>query len=273
MKVTFYGVRGSTPSPSEANRRYGGNTSSLAVQAGDEFPVMLDLGTGARQCGEEMDVPFVGSIFVTHLHWDHIQGLPFFGPILRPGASATFYGPEQSEGTLREAIDSFIRPPLFPVMIEHLPCEFDAIAIGDETVQVGSLSVISRQVPHIGETNGYRVEHEGRSVVYIPDHQQPPDPDVIDPLVVELCQDADVLIHDAQYTSDEFVMKSDWGHCTIDYAMHVAQRCGVRKLVLFHHDPSHDDDTLDALFESAIAKGAAMGLDVVGAFEGLELTI
>jgi phosphoribosyl 1,2-cyclic phosphodiesterase len=273
VRATFYGVRGSTPSPSEANRRYGGNTSSLTVEVGDDVPMMFDIGTGARQCGVGMDEPFVGSIFVTHLHWDHIQGLPFFGPMLRPGASATFYGPVQPEGTLREAIDCFVRPPLFPVTLDQLPCEFKTIAITDDSVEVGLATVVSRQVPHVGETNGYRVEHEGKSMVYIPDHQQPMDPDFIDPGVVELCQDADVLIHDAQYTPDEFVIKSDWGHCTIDYAIHVAHRCSVRKLVLFHHDPSHDDDTLDALFEMAIAKGAALGLEIVGAFEGLELNI
>ena len=150
MRLTFHGVRGSTPSPCEQNRRYGGNTSSVVVHPDGEGPILLDLGTGARQYGLTMNEPFSGAIFVTHLHWDHIQGFPFFGPMLRPGADVTFYGPIQPNESLREALDSFIRPPLFPVTIDMLPCDFEAIAIANDEVQVGNARVMSREVPHTG---------------------------------------------------------------------------------------------------------------------------
>lgn len=273
MKVKFHGVRGSTPSPCDSNRRYGGNTSSVSVHVGDENPIMLDLGTGAREFGLAMGRPFDGAVFVTHLHWDHIQGLPFFGPMIMPGGSTTVYGPPQEDGTLRQALDSFVRPPLFPVTIDALPSDIEAVAIGDETVDLGYASVMSRSVPHVGVTNGYRVEVDGKSVAYIPDHQQPQDPTSIGQGVAELCQDADVLIHDAQYTPAEFETKSDWGHCTIEYAMHVASTCDVKTLVLFHHDPAHDDVTLDRLIAEAKAAGELVGLEVVGAYEGLELAL
>lgn len=273
MKLTFHGVRGSTPSPCDQNRRYGGNTSSVAVQIDDESPILLDLGTGARQMGMEMCEPFVGSILVTHLHWDHIQGLPFFGPMLRPGAAVKLYGPIQAQGSLREALDVFVQPPLFPVMISDLPCDFEAIGVDDEQFVVGSASVTSRTVPHVGETVGYRITHGARSVTYIPDHQQPLDTSTIDANVAELCDGVDVLIHDAQYTPEEFEQKSTWGHCTIDYSVHVAAACGVKKLVLFHHDPAHNDDWLDELTAAAAVRGAERGVEVIAAHEGLSLEV
>ena len=271
--MTFHGVRGSTPSPCEANRRYGGNTSSVAVDIGDGSPILLDLGTGVRPLGAMLSGPFVGTIFVTHLHWDHVQGLPFFAPLLEPDSSATIYGPAQTDGSLAGAIEAFIRPPYFPVALDELPCSIDVVEIGDESVNVGSATVMARSVPHVGDTNGYRIDHGGSSVAYIPDHQQPEDAEFIDPNVEELCDSADLLIHDAQYTPAEFVQKSTWGHCTIDYAIHVASSCRVRKLVLFHHDPAHGDDMLDELSAAAAERGAASGVEVVAAYESMSLDV
>ncbi len=273
MRVTFHGVRGSTPSPSKANQRYGGNTSSVAVHTGEGSPILLDLGTGARLFGETSADPFVGAILVTHLHWDHIQGLPFLTALLRPGASAKLYGPRQQDMSLMDAIRVFVKPPYFPVGIDDLPCDIEAIGIGDETFEVGTAVVTARLVPHVGETLGYRIDHGGRSVVYISDHQQPPDPMDIAPGVVELCRDADVLIHDAQYTPEEFAAKSDWGHCTIAYAVHVAACTGVSRLVLFHHDPSHHDELLDELAARAAELGDRFGVDVISAYEGLAIDV
>jgi len=271
--VSFYGVRGSTPSPCDANRRYGGNTSSVAVDIGDASPILLDLGTGVRELGELLDGPFIGSIFVTHLHWDHVQGLPFFSPLLSPGAVATIYGPGQQDCSLCDALEAFVRPPYFPVSMRELPCDLTTVGIGNESVHVGTAEVMSRAVPHVGETNGYRINHSGRSVAYIPDHQQPADPSEVDANVVELCRDVDLLIHDAQYTPEEFDEKSTWGHCTIDYAIHVAATSGAKKLALFHHDPSHCDDILDELTAAAIERGRERGVEVFAAREGMKLDV
>lgn len=271
--MSFYGVRGSTPSPCDANRRYGGNTSSVAVYTSDASPILLDLGTGVRELGDSLDGPFVGSIFVTHLHWDHVQGLPFFAPLLAPGAVAKIYGPYQQDCSLCEALEAFVRPPYFPVSMGELPCELTTTGIGDESVTVGAAVVMSRAVPHVGDTNGYRIEHDGRSVAYIPDHQQPDDDSEVDANVIELCCEVDLLIHDAQYTPEEFAAKSTWGHCTIDYAIQVAAKSGAKRLALFHHDPSHCDDILDELTARAIEQGRERGVEVIAAREGMTLDV
>ena len=243
------------------------------MDIGEGSPILLDLGTGVRPLGVTLSGPFVGAILVTHLHWDHVQGLPFFAPLLEPLSSATLYGPIQPEGTLTEAIEAFVRPPYFPVSLGELPGRIAAVELGDESVKVGSATVMARSVPHVGDTNGYRIDHGGSSVAYIPDHQQPLDASFIDPNVVDLCRGADLLIHDAQYTPDEFVKKSTWGHCTIDYAIHVASSCGVKKLVLFHHDPSHGDDLLDELSAAAADRGDACGVVVVAAYESMAIDV
>ena len=134
---------------------------------------------------------------------------------------------------------------------------------------VGAAHVTARPVPHVGQTVGYRVEADGASLAYVSDHQAPPGQDTVADSVLELCRDVDLLVHDAQYTPDEFATKSDWGHCTVEYTVLVAREAGVRRLCLFHHDPSHTDADLDAMFEAGRALGSAHGLDVVTASEGL----
>jgi phosphoribosyl 1,2-cyclic phosphodiesterase len=277
VNVTFYGVRGSTPCSSSTNGRYGGNTACVALESEGADPIIFDLGTGLRFWGETL--PIDGSLrahaLVTHLHWDHVQGLPFFKPTLLPGAQMDIYGPVQEGLTLEEAFGEFMRPPYFPVRIEDLAGDFRFHGLPDGHHVIGDAKVLARSVAHVGPTLGYRVEQEGVSVAYISDHQQPVDGgfDVTEG-VLELCDGADLLIHDAQYTRDEFVGKATWGHCTIDYAVHVAKESGAKRLALFHHDPGHDDDTLDALLEQARARAEAVGAgEVLCASEGLCLTL
>jgi len=144
----------------------------------------------------------------------------------------------------------------------------------DQEVAVGSAKVIARQVPHVGTTLGFRIESEGVSIAFVSDHQQPGDPVFVDPNVLELCEGVDLLIHDAQYTPDEFVMKSDWGHSTIAYAVHVAHKAGVRDLCLFHHDPLHSDDDIDRLLgEARSMKEASTLHSVIAASEGLSVDV
>lgn len=274
MRLTFHGVRGSTPCHGEEIRRYGGNTSCVELSIPGDPPLMFDLGTGLRYAGSEHgDVTSVNCL-VGHFHWDHVQGLPFYGPALRSGVSLTVHGPAQSDGRgVGETLGSIIRPPMFPVSLDEFPAHFAYVDHGDDEFSVGSAVVRSRLVPHIGPTLGYRVEWCGRSITYISDHQEPLDGQLCSPGVRELCDSADVLIHDAQYTNDDFVGHETWGHCRIDYALRLAQACSVSTLVLFHHDPARTDDLLDALAAQTEAWGREHGITVVVAREGMVVEV
>ncbi len=279
VHVTFYGVRGSTPCPCEENRRYGGNTSCVALESAGHDPIVLDLGTGLRRWGDTLphDGSFRGHGLVTHVHWDHVQGLPFFVPVLRDGASFDVYGPPPNPPgteTLAQCFEHFVAPPYFPVTIADLPGSVHFHTVRDTEFVVGDAKVTARDVPHTGVTNGYRIEQDGVVVTYISDHQMPADGshEVTD-AVLELCDGADLLIHDAQYTPEEFAEKSTWGHCTTEFAVHVAAEAGVKRLALFHHDPAHDDDFVDCLAEQASTLAGGRVDEVVAAAEGLTFVL
>jgi phosphoribosyl 1,2-cyclic phosphodiesterase len=276
LNVSFYGVRGSTPCPGPSNARYGGNTACVVVERPGEPPIILDLGTGLREYGETLphDGSFLGTALVTHLHWDHVQGLPFFVPILRDGARIDVYGPAPDDGrTLAEAFAGFMRPPYFPATVEQLPGEIEFHDLGSEDVQVGKAKVTARPVPHVGSTNGYRIDSAGRTVAYISDHQQPAGGlGSISDDVLGLCDGVDLMIHDAQYTAEEFAGKCDWGHCTVEYAVGLAREASARTLVLFHHDPVHDDDFIDCMLTTA-RRVAGPDLEVIAAYEGLTVSL
>lgn len=278
LELTFYGVRGSTPCSCDVTNGIGGNTSCVLVRSSDGGdPIVLDLGTGLRYLGNELanrphDQTFAGTALVTHLHWDHVQGIPFFVPLLRPDANLRLVGPSQPGSDLRTEIASFIRPPLFPVDLSLLPCEIDFIEMDAGTLMIGSATVRVAPVPHVGPTNGYRIDSGEASVVYIPDHQQPVDGSIEPPQsVIDLCLGADVLIHDAQYDDAEFATKATWGHSTVRYAAEVARRSDVKRLVLFHHDPAHDDAWIAAAVADA-QEWVGPDIEVIAAAEGLTLT-
>jgi len=273
IRVTFHGVRGSTPCQSDDIRRYGGNTSCVSIDAPGQDPLLLDMGTGLRYYGKQVppDPLFRGSCLLTHLHWDHVQGLPFFAPLLREGSLLDVYGPAQDDGrTLDEVVSSTIRPPLFPVSVDELPGSVTFHDTADSEFSIGQFNVMARLVPHLGPTLGFRVEWQGRSVAYLSDHQQPFDGSYsVSPGALELVEGVDLLIHDAQYTQPEFKVKATWGHCTIDYAVWLASQAGAKQLALFHHDPSRRDDDLDVLLKCAVEAGERLGVDVIAASEGL----
>lgn len=276
--ITFWGVRGSTPCPCDSNRRYGGNTACVTIERPGHDPLILDLGTGLRFFGQTQraDGSFSGTAFVTHMHWDHVQGLPFFTPVLAPGARLDVYAPRpQPDLDLASAFGEFMRPPYFPVTAEQLHGHIDFHDFDDATVEVDGARVTARTVPHVGATNGYRVEVDDVVIAYISDHQQPVDgTDTVAEGALELCDGADLVIHDAQFTAPDLAVKADWGHCTVDYAVHVAATAGASRLALFHHDPERTDDGVDALLQHAREIGAERGLtEVIAAAEGTTVAL
>lgn len=272
MGLTFYGVRGSTPCDGPEFARFGGNTSCVVLEGSGHPPVILDLGTGLRSYGRAVEsahadgstpAPFRASVLLSHLHWDHVQGLPFFAPLFRPESEVEVFGPRHDDGPLAELFAGLMCPPYFPIRPEDLAADLRFTDVGDDTFDAGAARVTSCWVPHTGPTLGFRIELAGCRIAYLPDHG----PDLhagvesaITPGVLELCDGVDVLIHDAQYTPDEYEQRSTWGHSTIDYALHVAQESGARSLALFHHDPAHSDDVLEVLVARAVDRAARLDI-------------
>ena len=278
--MTFYGVRGSCPCSGEQYVRYGGNTACVSVETAHEPPIVLDLGTGLRPLGHDIearhgiDAPVDLTAFLTHLHWDHIIGLPFCRPVLRLGGTMEIFGPPQEHGTLGEVMDRVVVPPYFPVQVGDLHGKVTFSEVSDDVVPIGSAKVTVRRVPHVGTTLGFRIDADGCSVAYVSDHQAPRDRSVIADNVLELCDRADLVIHDAQYTEEEFAAKATWGHSTFSYAVHVAAEAGARRLALFHHDPVHTDDDMDRLLETSLGHpGASCLHSVLAAEEGMSLDL
>jgi phosphoribosyl 1,2-cyclic phosphodiesterase len=273
MLVRFHGVRGSTPCHGDDIARYGGNTSCVSVIADGEDPLLFDLGTGLRYFGLGCSAPFRGTSLVSHLHWDHVQGLPFFTPLQHTETHLTVYAPSDHDGRpAAEVLASTICPPLFPIGLADFPGRIE-VREPTASFRVGGFEIETAAVPHVGEAVGYRVTHRGRSVAYISDHQQPTSGARIADGVFELCHGVDLLIHDAQYTPAEFARKSDWGHCTVEYAVWLAGEVGARRLALYHHDPTHDDAMIDRLAAGASECGRAMGVEVFAAHEGLVVNL
>lgn len=220
---------------------------------GDE-PLIVDLGTGLRALGDVLSkgvralgTPLHATALLTHLHFDHILGLPFFGPLHDPGARLTVHGPAQPKGSLKDALHAAVQPPVFPIHMEQFRGEIITVDTKDEDFSIGSAKVMARAIPHSGSTLGYRIEAEGRSMAYLSDHQAPLDRRTVPDAVLELCQGVDLLVHDGQYTDDEFSAKADWGHSTAAFAVHVAAEAQAKRLMLSHHDPSHNDRDIDRI--------------------------
>jgi phosphoribosyl 1,2-cyclic phosphodiesterase len=204
-----------------------------------------------------------------------VQGLPFFAPVHRLGMCLNVYGPSEPHESLAETFNRFMNPPFFPIRPGQLVADVVFHDVADTEFSIEDARITVRNVPHTGTTNGYRIERGGKSLAYVPDHQQPAfRTGHVAESVLDLCRDVDVLIHDAQFTPDELRVRSDWGHCTAEYAVEVARQAGARSLVMFHHDPGHDDDTMDLLVAEAAKLGAEAGLEsVTAAAEGMKLQL
>jgi phosphoribosyl 1,2-cyclic phosphodiesterase len=282
VRITYFGVRGSCPCSSDQYRRYGGNTSCVLVEVEGETPLILDLGTGLRALGDYLQgplraegMPLRATALLTHLHYDHVLGLPFFAPMREPGAELDVYGPSQEGASLEEALAGLVQPPFFPIHMAdfHGDLHFHDLD-GANELTIGTIGVKVRSVPHVGHTLGFRVEADGRSVAYLSDHQAPVDRRSVDHGVLELCDGADLVIHDAQYTDEEFVNLPDWGHSTAAYALHVARESGARRLSLFHHDPSHTDKEIDhMLVQSRRMASKEHLVEVSAAAEGVSVDL
>lgn len=279
--VSFHGVRGSTPCSCPSVQRYGGNTSCVSVETPDADPIVLDLGTGLRSWGHALGLhsavtksALTINALVTHLHLDHIQGLPFFAPLLCERTTLNIFGSAGPPESLAEAFDRIIAPPFFPIRTADLPATINFHDISLSDFPLGRASVMARPVPHVGSTNGYRLDLHGFSLAYVPDHQEPADdPTFVDDRVLELCDGADLLIHDGQYWPEELARKRRWGHSTPDYALEVARQAGVETLVLFHHDPAHDDTSVDEMVQRLRGRASEVGVsNVLAATEGARLT-
>ena len=281
LSVTFHGVRGSTPCDGPQLARYGGSTSSVSLESEGQPPILFDLGTGLRNYGTALAAEgriagFQGSVLLSHLHWDHVQGLPFFVPLHCADTILDVYGPRQIEGPLADVFEGLMRPPYFPITPGQLEGHLSFQDAGDDDFALHDAKVRSRWIRHVGPTLGYRVEWSGVTVAYLSDHGQGcgggPSDDFVPDDVLELCDGVDLLIHDAQHTPEEFERKRHWGHCTVDYALHVAKEAGARTLALFHHDPAHSDDEVDRMARVAQDTSAEMGgAEVVAAAEGMVL--
>lgn len=256
MKVRYWGVRGSVSVADAGSLRYGGNTSCVSVELSSGGHLVLDAGTGIRALGATIDpVAEPIHILLTHLHLDHISGLLFFGPLFHPGADVTIWGPP-GLGDLRGRLARYLSAPLSPVEIRELPATVRFKECAPDGWHVGDAHITCGPVIHRGPTLGYRIEEGGTTLAYIPDHEpglgQDLDSDPAEWISGHaLARGASLLIHDAQYTEAEYVGTVGWGHSRIADALSFARRTEAERVALFHHDPGHDDDAMDALADEA----------------------
>jgi phosphoribosyl 1,2-cyclic phosphodiesterase len=260
MRVKIWGARGSVPAPGPETMRYGGNTSCVQLTLSDGSVLVLDAGTGIRTFGIAMPAPDRPlHILLTHLHLDHIQGLMFFAPAFRPESEIVIWGPASTEASLADRIARYISAPLTPVEVRELPCHVSFREAEPTDWEIGPARVRAASVTHRGPTLGYRIEDAGSSVCYIPDHEPGLGAplDQLEPEWIsgfDLAADSTLLIHDCQYTDEEYPQHLGWGHSPLSDALAFGRRTRAERLLLFHHDPLHSDDFLDRLSGVASAR-------------------
>ena len=274
MNVRFWGTRGSVPAPGPSTQRYGGNTSCVAVLGDDpEKMIVLDAGTGICALGATLSPELQRvDILLSHLHMDHVLGLGFFAGLFRPDLEVHIWGPSSTTLPLRARLTRYLSPPLFPVRLRELPCRLTVHDVPLGTFELPGMQVTTALVCHPGPTVGFRLHDGGSALVYLSDHEPAlgarPFPDLSRwTSGFGLAAGADLLIHDAQYADDEYGHHVGWGHSSVGQAATFAGMADVPHLVGFHHDPWHDDDTLDRLY----APYAGGTLRVTAAREGMTI--
>lgn len=306
MKVRFWGVRGSIPVPGPTTNRYGGNTSCVEVRpAGNKAPIIIDAGTGLRRLGKDMMKDRFGDgkgsahLLISHTHWDHIQGLPFFSPLYKLGNELNIYARQRDDTHLRAIFASQTDAPYFPVPMDSLKADvnFRELVEG-EKFQIENAKVQCTRLNHPWIAMAYRIDVDGGSVVYASDtapfrdilmeHEfiatppklgEPLPPDVAAKLatmregLVNLCKGVDLLIYDTQFTPAEYQLRPHWGHSTPDDALEIAREAGVGTLALYHHAPARSDDEQDAILEQYQEVAKDDDFDVIASMEGMEIEL
>jgi len=276
MKLKVWGARGSVPAPGPEMNRYGGNTSCVELELSDGSTLIIDAGTGIRSLGVGIakKLPKI-NILLTHLHLDHIQGLMFFAPCFHSESEITIWGPSSPEASLEERISRYISAPLSPVEVRELPCDVSFRDTPPSEWDIGPARIHAEAVTHRGPTLGYRITDGPTTLTYISDHE----PGLGAPLEslepewisgYDLARDTDLLIHDCQYTDEEYPDHVGWGHSAAGDTLTFASRVEARRLLLFHHDPLHSDEFLDEFCADARGAWEGLGRDATELEMGME---
>jgi phosphoribosyl 1,2-cyclic phosphodiesterase len=288
LTLTFWGTRGSIPSPGPSTVRYGGNTPCVEVRTADGWLIILDAGTGIRELGRSLlerqnGVPVAGDIFLTHAHWDHIQGIPFFAPLFRKGNRFTIWGSKSLQTSIDRVVRDQMSPVVFPVSFEELQARIDFQELAEERRKGNGYEVAAMGVRHPGGALGYRFttgNADGPALVYVSDNELSLEARYDDPPrwrenLVSFVRGASVLVHDTMYTTAEYGSFVGWGHSTHEQAVELALDADVERLVLFHHRPERSDDEVDRCVEGCRALVARRGrhLEVLAAAEGMTLSV
>lgn len=292
MRVTFWGTRGSIPAPGRATVRYGGNTSCVEVLSDNGTLVICDSGTGIRELGLHLMATgkeVQGHLLFSHTHWDHIQGWPFFTPALAKGNEFTLHAVAGAHGSLETALANQMEYTYFPITLEKMNANISFEEISEETFSIDGVKITPHRLNHTTACLGYRIEADGKTVVYASDTEphalgpagkptdgsRPQLADRADRALAEFVEGADLLVMDAQYTDSEYAEKKGWGHSTTSYATDVAVLGRVKRMALYHHDPTHEDDAVDQIVRHARKRAAAYrsDVDILGAAEGLSIAL
>jgi phosphoribosyl 1,2-cyclic phosphodiesterase len=285
-EVTFWGTRGSIPTPGPQTARYGGNTPCISVTGADGRLVILDAGSGLRPLGHELmkqrSSGLSADILLTHTHWDHIQGLPFFKPLSARETSVCIYGAAQEGVPLKEILGRQMDPMVFPVPLNALAASLMVVEIEQGEFDVEGFHICAFRLRHPGTTLGYRLvpSSRGRQIAYVTDNELGPGGSYEvssdwRERIIEFIRGADTLIHDAMYLDQIVQARAGWGHSTPRQAVDLAREGQCRRLILFHHEPEHDDDALDRLVHDTreYAARTAPKLQVEPAVEGMRFTL
>ncbi len=276
MRIKFWGTRGTRPTPGRRTLRYGGNTTCIEVRDQHDNLLIIDSGSGIAELGSVLGAtePLQAHLLITHTHLDHIQGFPYFPQAHIPGTRLTIVGPAGSAKSLQAAFADQMDPAYFPVRLDHMPAELEFIERNPgETFEVGALRITPHLLMHPIPTFGYRIDEGSTRFAFATDNEIAFFTSEANGSVKELadwCRNADLLVHDAQYSREEYKTHAGFGHSTFEESLMLAEQAGAQRLAFFHHDPAHSDSDIDALIEEALGNHRQSGGTVVVSFPAAE---